>query len=148
MKPVVVNCVFCATANRVDFDRLSDGPKCGQCGRPIRLDRPLPVTDAGFDKVINGSSVPVVVDFYADWCGPCKVMAPILDEFARQHTGEALVLKLDTEANPATPARFGIRGIPTLIVFENGREARRQVGAVQAADHLEKLVPGLAAGRA
>lgn len=147
MKPVVVNCVFCATANRVDLDRLAEGPKCGSCGRPIRLDRPLPVTDATFERVINGSSVPVVVDFYADWCGPCKVMAPVLDDFARQHTGEVLVLKLDTEASRATPARFGIRGIPTLIVFENGREARRQVGAVQTADHLEKLVPGLAGAR-
>ncbi len=143
MKPVVVMCVFCSTANRVDLDRLSEGPKCGSCGRPIRLDRPLPVTDAGFDKVITGASVPVLVDFYADWCGPCKMMAPILDDFARLHSGNALVLKLDTEANPATPARFGIRGIPTLIVFEHGREVRRQVGAVQAAD-LEKLVPGAA----
>jgi len=147
MKPVVVMCVFCGTANRVDLNRLSEGPKCGQCGRPIRLDRPLPVTDATFDQVIAGSGVPAVVDFYADWCGPCKVMAPILDEFARQHTGEVLVLKMDTEANPKTPARYGIRGIPTLIVFESGREARRQVGAVQAAD-LEKLVPGLATTRA
>jgi thioredoxin 2 len=147
MKPVVVICVFCATPNRVDLSRLSEGPKCGKCGRPIRLDRPLPVTDANFNQVIKGASVPVVVDFYADWCGPCKIMAPVLDEFARQHTGELLVLKLDTEANPATPARFGIRGIPTLIVFEHGHEARRQVGAVQAAD-LEKLVPGLAGARA
>ena len=147
MKPVVVICVFCATPNRVDLARLSEGPKCGKCGRPMRLDRPLPVTDTTFDTVITGSTVPVVVDFYADWCGPCKIMAPVLDEFARQHTGEALVLKLDTEANPATPARFGIRGIPTLIVFEQGHEVRRQVGAVQAAD-LEKLVPGLAGAKA
>jgi thioredoxin 2 len=131
----------------VDLGRLSEGPKCGKCGRPMRLDRPLPVTDATFDKVITGSTVPAVVDFYADWCGPCKIMAPVLDEFARQHTGEVLVLKLDTEANRATPARFGIRGIPTLIVFEHGHEARRQVGAVQAAD-LERLVPGLAAAKA
>ena len=147
MKPVVVMCIFCGTANRVDLNRLSEGPKCGECGRPIRLDRPLPVTDATFDKVIAGSGVPVVVDFYADWCGPCKVMAPVLDEFARQHVGAVLVLKMDTEASPKTPARYGIRGIPTLIVFESGREARRQVGAVQAAD-LEKLVPGLATARA
>jgi thioredoxin 2 len=147
MKPVVVICVFCATPNRVDLTRLTENPKCGKCGRPIRLDRPLPVTDATFDKVITGASVPVVVDFYADWCGPCKMMAPVLDEFARQHTGEILVLKLDTEANRMTPARFGIRGIPTLIVFEKGQEARRQVGAVQASD-LDKLVPGLATARA
>lgn len=147
MKPVVVTCVFCGTANRVDLSRLAEGPKCGKCGRPIRLDRPLPVTDPTFDQVIKSSSVPVLVDFYADWCGPCKVMAPVLDDFARLHTGEVLVLKLDTEANPATPARFGIRGIPTLIVFESGQEARRQVGAVQAAE-LEKLVPNLAGAKA
>jgi thioredoxin 2 len=147
MRPVVVMCVFCGTVNRVDLSRLSESPKCGNCGRPIRLDRPLPVTDAVFEKVIKGASAPVLVDFYADWCGPCKVMAPVLDEFARQHTGEVLVLKLDTEANPATPARFGIRGIPTLIVFEHGQEVKRQVGAVQAAD-LEKLVPSLASAKA
>ena len=107
MKPVVVICVFCATPNRVDLSRVAESPKCGKCGRPIRLDRPLPLTDATFDTVIKGASVPVVVDFYADWCGPCKLMAPILDDFARQHTGEILVLKLDTEANRMTPARFG-----------------------------------------
>jgi thioredoxin 2 len=138
MRPVVVMCVFCGTANRVDLSRLSAGPRCGNCGRPIRLDRPLPITGGAFDKVITGSSVPVLVDFHADWCGPCKIMAPLLDDFAREHMGDVLVLKLDTDANPATPARFGIRGIPTLIVFEDGRESRRQVGAVQAAD-LEKL---------
>ena len=146
-RPIVVMCVFCGTVNRVDLNRLSEGPRCGNCGRPMRLDRPLPVTDAVFEKLIKGSSVPVLVDFYADWCGPCKVMAPVLDEFARQRTGEVLVLKLDTEANPATPARFGIRGIPTLIVFEQGQEVKRQVGAVQAAD-LEKLVPSLASAKA
>jgi thioredoxin 2 len=146
-RPIVVMCVFCGTVNRVDLNRLSEGPKCGKCGRPIRLDRPLPVTDAVFEKLIEGSTVPVLVDFYADWCGPCKVMAPVLDDFARQRTGEVLVLKLDTEANPATPARFGIRGIPTLIVFEHGKEVKRQVGAVQAAE-LEKLVPSPASAKA
>jgi thioredoxin 2 len=137
-RPVVVVCVFCATANRVDLARLSEGPKCGECGRPIRLDRPLAVTDADFEKVINGSSVPVLVDFHASWCGPCKTMAPALDDFARRHAGEALVLKLDTDANSATPSRLGIRGIPTLIVFEGGRESRRHVGASQLAE-LEAL---------
>ncbi len=140
-RPAVVMCIFCGTANRVDLARLPEGPKCGECGRPIRLDRPIPVTDAAFDKVIAGSSVPVLVDFHADWCGPCKMMAPVLDDFARQHTGSVLVLKLDTDANPATPARFGIRGIPTLIVFEHGRESRRQVGAVQAADLAKLAAP-------
>jgi thioredoxin 2 len=137
-RPAIVTCLFCHKANRVDLARLSGGPKCGNCGRPIRLDRPVPVTDADFDKVVNGSSVPVLVDFHADWCGPCKMMAPVLDDFARSHAGDVLVLKMDTDASPRTPSRFGIRGIPTLIVFEHGRESRRHVGAAQLPE-LEKL---------
>ena len=127
-RPVIVQCPFCGAANRVDLTRLASGPKCAKCGRPLRLDRPQKVTDRDFERTINGSSVPVLVDFYADWCGPCKAMAPTLDELAQKKAGEALVTKLDTEANPATASRFGIRGIPTLIAFEGGKEKRRHVG--------------------
>lgn len=127
-RPAIVQCPFCSAANRVDLARLASGPKCAKCGKPLRLDRPLKVTDQDFDRTITGSSVPVLVDFYADWCGPCKAMAPILDEFAVKRAGEALVIKLDTDANPATAARFGIRGIPTLIVFEAGKEKGRHTG--------------------
>jgi thioredoxin len=84
--------------------------------------------DKDFDRTISGSSVPVLVDFYADWCGPCKIMAPTLDDFAGRKAGEALVLKLDTDANPATSSRYGIRGIPTLISFRDGQEKSRHVG--------------------
>jgi thioredoxin 2 len=138
-KPVVVSCVFCSTPNRVDLSRLDAGPKCGQCGRPIRLDRPLKVTDADFDRTIAGATVPVLVDFYADWCGPCHMMAPVLDDIARRRAGDALVLKLDTDANQQIPARFGIRGIPTLIAFRNGAEHGRHVGVAEA-PALEKLL--------
>jgi thioredoxin 2 len=127
-RPVVVRCVFCDTANRVDLAKLAAGPKCGNCSRPIRLDRPLKVSDASFEQTINGSSVPVLVDFYADWCGPCRVMAPTLDDFAMRRAGEVLVLKLDTDANQSTAGRFSIRGIPTLIAFHNGQERGRHVG--------------------
>ena len=127
-RPVVVKCPFCSAANRVDLARLSAGPKCAKCGKPLRLDRPQKVTDQDFERTVTGSSVPVLVDFYADWCGPCKVMAPTLDQFAQEHAGEALVLKLDTEANPQTASRFGIRGIPTVIAFEGGKERARHVG--------------------
>lgn len=127
-KPVVVSCIFCGTPNRVDLTRVSAGPKCGNCGRPIRLDRPLKVTDADFDRTIRGASVPALVDFYADWCGPCRIMAPTLDDLAQRRMGELLVLKLDTDANQATTQRFGIRGLPTVIAFRDGKETGRHVG--------------------
>ena len=128
-----VACPFCGTLNRVDLSRLDHKPKCGKCGKPILLDRPIPVSDATFDRVTVDSTVPVLVDFYADWCSPCKIMAPVLDDVARKRQGQVLVLKLDTDRNPATGERFGIRGIPTLILFRNGKEVARRVGAVPAA---------------
>lgn len=138
-RPVIVQCPFCSASNRVDLNRLASGPKCAKCGKPIRLDRPQKVTDKDFDRTISSASVPVLVDFYADWCGPCKVMAPTLDELAHKWAGEALVLKLDTEANPLTAARFGIRGIPTLIAFQAGKERGRHVGLADMKT-LENLV--------
>ena len=129
----IVRCVFCQTPNRVDLMKLSLGPKCASCHRPILLDRPLKVSGAGFDQTLQGTTVPVLVDFYADWCGPCHMMAPTLDEFAKQHAGGVLVLKLDTDADPPIAGRFGIRGIPTLIVFDQGRERARHVGVADLA---------------
>ena len=135
-----VPCPLCGTLNRIDLSRVQDRPKCGSCGRPILLDRPIAVGDDNFERVIESTEVPVVVDFYADWCGPCKMMAPILDQFAHDRAGTALVVKLDTDRNQRTSERFGIRGIPTLIVFKGGQEAARQVGLVQRAQ-LDGLVP-------
>jgi thioredoxin 2 len=140
-RTATVACQFCSMLNRVDLDRVSQGPKCGSCGRPILLDRPLHVTDETFRQVVDGTDVPVLVDFYADWCAPCKMMAPILDDLAQDRVGELLVLKLDTDRSPATPQGFGIRGIPTLILFRDGREAARQVGAAPRAQ-LEALIDG------
>jgi thioredoxin 2 len=125
-----LRCPFCLTLNRLDVSRAADRPKCGECARPFLLDRPVKVTDEDFDRLIGDAEVPVLVDFHADWCGPCKMMAPTLDDLARDRRGGMLVAKLDTDANPRTPERFGIRGIPTLIVFSGGQESGRVTGAV------------------
>jgi thioredoxin 2 len=125
--------------NRVDLERIADRPKCGSCSRPILMDRPLRLADDNFDTVLAGASVKVLVDFYADWCAPCKIMAPALDEVAYEHQGRVLIAKLDTDRNPATAARFAIRSIPTLIVFENGVEKVRQSGAMRR-DQVEALL--------
>jgi len=133
-RTATVACPFCQTLNRVDLTRLEQHPKCGNCGKPILLDRPIAISDASFDKVTTDTTVPVVVDFYADWCGPCKIMAPLLDDVAHRRAGEMLVVKLDTDKNPITGQRFGIKGIPTLIAFRKGQEVGRRVGAVPPAE--------------
>jgi thioredoxin 2 len=129
-RKATVACAACGRLNRVDLARAADRPKCGACGRAIALDRPLTLTDGTFDRVIRDAPVPVLVDFYADWCGPCKVMAPVLDGVARERSGQVLVAKVDTDRNPAVSRRFGIASIPTLVAFRDGREAAREMGAV------------------
>src|SRR5581483_12336554 len=118
---LTVPCQFCGTWNRVRADRVKDRPKCGECGKPMLLDRPIALSDETFDRVVAESGVPVLVDFYADWCGPCKMMAPEMDAFAAKHAGAVLTAKLDTDRNQVTAQKFGIRGIPTLIRFADGR---------------------------
>jgi thioredoxin 2 len=129
-KHVTVRCQFCESWNRVDVRRAHERPKCGKCGRPLLLDRPIPLSDETFQRTIDSSDVPVLVDFYADWCAPCKMMAPAVDAVAAAHEGRALVGKLDTDRAPTTAAQFQIRGVPTVIVFDHGREVARQTGAV------------------
>ena len=136
---ITVTCPFCARRNRIAADRVADRPRCGECGRPILVDRPVKVSGGDFDAVIGGTDVPVLVDFYADWCGPCKAMAPALDDLAAARAGNLLVAKLDTDREPEISRRFGIRGIPTLIVFRGGSESARSTGAI-GAKQLAELV--------
>lgn len=136
---ITLACPFCTTLNRIDADRAKDRPKCGECGKPILLDRPVKVGDNDLERVVKGSQIPVLVDFYADWCGPCKAMAPVLDDLASRYTGRVLVGKLDTDRNPTMAVHYAIRGIPTLILFRDGREFRRSVGAVGRGE-LERLL--------
>lgn len=142
-----IACPACAKLNRVDLARAADRPKCGACGRPIALDHPLPLTGDTFDRVLADSPVPVVVDFYADWCGPCKMMAPILDRVAGERMGGVLFAKVDTDRNPGISQRYGIASIPTLIAFRGGKEVARQMGALPK-PQLDALVDQALAARA
>ncbi len=125
---VTIRCPFCLTLNRVDLARSEDRPQCGECQRPLLLDRPVKVAEDDFDRTVLQAGAPVLVDFYADWCGPCKMVAPILDEIASRESGRLLVAKVDTDRAPGLAQRLGIRGIPTIILFEGGVEKERSVG--------------------
>ena len=125
---ITLRCPFCLKMNRIDLARAADRPKCGSCHKPMLLDRPVKVGEDDFETTVLGTSAPVLVDFYADWCGPCKMMAPLLDDIARQRTGELLVAKVDTDRAPGLAQRFSIAGIPTLILFRDGQEVGRSVG--------------------
>jgi thioredoxin 2 len=136
---VTLRCQFCHTWNRVDAARAADRPKCGKCAKPMLLDRPWSLDDDSFDRTVKETEIPVMVDFWADWCAPCKVMAPAVDQVAAKYLGRALVAKLDTERAPRTAASFQIRAIPTVIVFVGGKEVARQAGAMPLAG-LESLL--------
>lgn len=139
---VTLRCAFCATRNRVDMDRAAERPRCGECGRPFLLDRPVKIAGDDLQALVDDAGVPVLVDFYADWCGPCKVMAPVLDELAADRTGRLLIAKVDTDRAPQLSAELGIRGIPTLILYRDGREVDRHTGAVARAGLEEMLDAG------
>ncbi len=130
MAYVTLACQFCDTLNRVDLDRAGQRPKCADCGKPFLLDRPVKVSEEHFDTTVLKAEVPVLVDFYADWCGPCRMMAPILDEIARDEAGKLLVAKVDTDRSPLVSQRYGIRSIPFFARFEKGQLVKSVVGAV------------------
>ena len=139
IKKLTVRCQFCDTWNRIDAAKATAGPKCGKCAKPILLERPLPLTDETFTRTINESDLPVAVDFYADWCGPCRMMAPAVDALAAHLQGKALIAKLNTDQSNRTASSFNIRGIPTTIVFNGGKEVARQSGAMPL-EALKQLV--------
>jgi thioredoxin 2 len=127
---LTIRCDACQTWNRIDAAKAADGPKCGKCGNSIPLDHPIVLSDDTFTRTVSQTGVPVFVDFYADWCGPCRMMAPAVDALAAEAKGAALIAKLNTDTSPLTAGGFNIRGIPTSIVFQHGKEVARQSGAL------------------
>ena len=129
-------CAHCLATNRVPDQRLAEAPVCGKCGRPLLDGVPVALTDANFDAVVSKTDLPVIVDFWAPWCGPCRMMAPQFEQAAAQARGRALFVKVDTDANPKTALRYRIRSIPTLALLRGGQEVNRTAGAMGAADLL------------
>ena len=130
----IVACRSCNGLNRVPDARLAEAPKCGKCGAALFAAHPLALDVAGFHAHVERAELPVLVDFWAPWCGPCRMMAPQFEAAAMQLEPAMRLAKVDTEAQPALGSRFGIRSIPTLVLFRQGRELARQAGAMGAAD--------------
>jgi len=126
-------CPACGATNRVPEARLKDQPVCGKCGAELMAATPISLSDAALPGYIAHTELPVVVDFWAEWCGPCKMMAPHFANAAKQ-LPEVRFAKVDTEASPQASASYAIRSIPTLIMFRSGKEVARQSGAMSAAD--------------
>lgn len=135
---IVVGCPNCGAKNRVRPDAaLERQPVCGQCKRelPAPVREPVTVTDANFENLVASSHLPVLLDLWAAWCGPCRMVAPTIEILASELAGRALVGKLDVDANPRTSARFRVQGIPTLLILKDGKEVDRLVG-VQSRDAI------------
>ena len=130
---IVRNCPACGKPNRIPAKHIADAGRCGACKAPLQaMAEPIEVTPSEFDEIVRDSKVPVLIDFWAAWCGPCKMAAPNVAQTARDMAGRAVVLKVDTERFPELAARYGVQGIPNFAVFVRGKLQFQQAGLVDA----------------
>jgi len=132
--PIHIVCPHCDAVNRLPATRLEEKPKCGKCKQPLFTAHPVELGTARFTSHVNNNDIPILVDFWAPWCGPCKMMAPQFEQAAAQLEPRIRLVKVNTEAEQTLGARYNIRSIPTLALFQGGREIARQPGAMGAAD--------------
>ena len=130
--PLHLPCPHCGATNRLPVARIDEAPTCGKCAQPLMQGQPLDLSDQDFDAVVSATRLPVVVDFWAAWCGPCQMMAPAFKQAAAQLQGRALLVKVNSDDSPELSRRYGIRSIPTLLRLQGGVETARQSGAVAA----------------
>jgi thioredoxin 2 len=131
---IIIQCPGCGAKNRIPRDRLGDKPKCGKCGNYLMIEgysgSPVDITDGSFEKEVLSFPAPVLVDCWAPWCGPCRMVAPILDELASDYAGRLKIAKLNVDENPETASRYDTRSIPTMLIFKGGKLVERIVGAL------------------
>lgn len=147
----LIRCPACGAQNRVDLKKIAQGtdPVCGRCKKLLPLsNKPFTVTDATFSAEVERSPMPVLLDMWAPWCGPCRMIAPMLEELAVELAGRVRIAKLNVDENPVTAGRFNVRSIPTLLVFKGGREVERMVGVLPKPALRQRLERAIAKGAA